>query len=76
MAREIRTIDNMLSETLAYLRDGRASKSHPRSISLSLLQTICSDFADIGHQVSYRGPNRIRYNGRLNALTRAITNLG
>ncbi len=75
MAREIRTIDNMLSETLAYLRDeSRIEITSPVDLS-SLLQTICSDFSDIGHRVSYRGPNRIRYDGRLNALTRAITNL-
>ncbi|WP_315834398.1 ATP-binding protein [Bradyrhizobium prioriisuperbiae] len=75
MIREIATIDNMLGETLTYLRDDRRVEA-TLSIDLpSLLQTICSEFSDVGHPVSYRGPDRVVYLCRPNALRRAMTNL-
>lgn len=75
MVREITAIDSMLGETLTYLRDDRRVEAR-LSIDLpSLLQTICSEFSDLGHQVSYRGPDRVIYLCRPNSLRRAITNL-
>lgn len=75
MIREIATIDNMLGETLTYLRDDRRIEA-TLSIDLpSLLQTICSEFSDVGHPVSYRGLDRVVYLCRPNALRRAMTNL-
>jgi signal transduction histidine kinase len=47
----------------------------PRIDLASFLQTICSDFADVGHAVSYAGPPRLTYACRPRALSRAITNI-
>jgi signal transduction histidine kinase len=75
MLREIAKIDNMLSETLSYLRDD----FHCEAVSLvdlpSVLQTICSDFSDVGHNIVYDGPSRLPYACRVGALTRALTNI-
>lgn len=75
MIREIATIDNMLGETLTYLRDDRRVEARLPIDLPSLLQTICSEFSDVGHAVSYRGPDRVVYFCRPNALRRAMTNL-
>ena len=65
----------MLDETLDYLRDD--ARSEPMSlIDLpSFLQTICSDFTDMGHAVSYVGPARLSYTCNPRALSRAVTNI-
>lgn len=68
-------VGRMLDETLDYLRDD--ARSEPVSlIDLpSFLQTICSEFADVGHAVSYAGPARLSYACHPRALSRAVTNI-
>jgi signal transduction histidine kinase len=75
MLREIAAIDEMLAETLAYLRElGQGEATSPTDLP-SLVQTICAQFADTGHDVAYRGPDRLVMVCRPHALTRAVTNL-
>jgi signal transduction histidine kinase len=75
MLHDISRINDMLSETLSYLREG----AHPEGVQgvdlPSLLQTICAGFTDVGHAVSYEGPRRFAYACRPGSLTRAVTNL-
>jgi len=75
MLEEIATINEMLSETLAYMREvGQSEPAAPTDLP-SLVQTICAQFADTGHNVVYRGPDRLVHSCRPHALTRAVTNL-
>jgi signal transduction histidine kinase len=39
------------------------------------LQTICDQFADVGHDVSYDGPDHVVIRAHADELHRAITNL-
>jgi signal transduction histidine kinase len=75
MLDEIATVNEMLTETLAYMRE--AGQNEPRAPTdlPSLLQTISAQFADTGHDVSYRGPDRLVLACRPHALTRAVNNL-
>jgi signal transduction histidine kinase len=75
MLREIATIDAMLTETLAYLREANTIESCERVDLPSLLQTICAEFTDVGNSVSYSGPARHTFTCRSRALTRAISNV-
>jgi signal transduction histidine kinase len=75
MLREIVMIEAMLSETLTYIREDVRSERSSLVDLPSVLQTIRSEFADVGHQVSYQGPDHLAYPCRPNALTRALTNL-
>jgi signal transduction histidine kinase len=75
MLRDIATINDMLSETLAYLREGGRMEPVQLVDLPSLLQTICSQFSDIGLSVSYDGPDRFPFACRGDALTRAVTNV-
>jgi signal transduction histidine kinase len=75
MLEEIATINEMLTETLAYMREiGQTEAPSPTDLP-SLLQTICAQFADTGHNVCYRGPDRLVLSCRPHALTRAVANL-
>jgi signal transduction histidine kinase len=68
-------IGRMLDETLDYLRDESKSEPLARVDLPSLLQTICSEFSDVGMSVTYRGPGRLTLNCRPRALARAVTNV-
>lgn len=75
MLHDIARVDEMLSETLTYMREG-AGRERVQGVDLpSLLQTVCTEFADIGYAVSYDGPRHLAFACRPGSLTRAITNL-
>jgi signal transduction histidine kinase len=75
MQNDLTVVSRMLDDTLEYLRDDARSETVARIDLASFLQTICSDFADVGHAVSYAGPPRLTYACRPRALSRAITNI-
>ncbi|GLH78157.1 hypothetical protein SSBR45G_30660 [Bradyrhizobium sp. SSBR45G] len=75
MLRDIDQVSRMLDETLDYLRDDTKAEQPARIELSSLLETICCDFADVGHAVSYQGPQRLVCEGRPRALSRAVTNV-
>lgn len=75
MLREIAQVTRMLDETLDYLRGGMRSESTSRIDLPSVLQTICAEFTDVGHEVSYEGPARLTWTCRPSGLTRAIRNI-
>ncbi len=75
MLNDITTINDMLNETLSYLREnGRVEKVGLIDLP-SLLQTIGAQFTDVGRPVSYEGPGRLPIVCRERALTRAIANI-
>ncbi len=72
---DIERIDRLLKESLGYLRDNYQRELSQRTDLASVLQTTCDEFADMGHDVQYRGPARMATSFKPLALTRAITNL-
>jgi signal transduction histidine kinase len=75
MLSDVTHVSRMLDETLEYLRDDAQSEMVSCIDLPSFLQTICSDFADIGYAVSYVGPSRLSYACRPRALSRAVANI-
>jgi signal transduction histidine kinase len=75
MLRDIAMVNDMLGETLAYLREAGSPEPIHRVDLPSLLQTICAEFIDVGNSVSYQGPGRFTFACRARALTRAIINV-
>ncbi|MGX1427577.1 ATP-binding protein [Bradyrhizobium elkanii] len=75
MLGDIAKMTRMINETLEYLREDARSEAASFIDLPSFLQTICSDFADMGHAVSYAGPVRLPYACRPRALSRAVTNI-
>ncbi len=75
MLDDIDTIQAMLTATLSYLRDGQLSEA-PAFIDLpSFLQTICDEYSDTGHDVTYVGPARLELVCRPVGLKRAVSNI-
>jgi signal transduction histidine kinase len=72
---EITRITHMLDETLNYLRRDGRSESPSRVDLPSLLQTVCVEFADVGHAVTYDGPAHATWTCRPNILARALSNV-
>ncbi|TDK31750.1 HAMP domain-containing protein [Rhizobium deserti] len=72
---DVERIDHLLKESLDYLRDNHQREEAQRADLASLLQTVCDEFADMGHDVTYQGPSRLVAEFRPLALTRAVTNL-
>ncbi|WP_225769661.1 ATP-binding protein [Inquilinus sp. Marseille-Q2685] len=75
MLNEIARITRMLDETLEVLRRDARSEEPSRIDLPSVLQTICSEFADVGHNITYEGPPQLIWTCRIGALTRAIGNV-
>ncbi len=73
--RDLDQMRSMLDGVLAFLRDDR----HLEAITLldlpAALQQICDQFADMGHNVSYEGPEHLEIHARPNDLHRAVTNI-
>lgn len=72
---DIERIDRLLKESLGYLRDNHQREEPQRADLASALKTICDEFADMGHDIEYRGPARMVSTFKPLALTRAVTNL-
>lgn len=70
---DVSTLSSLIDASLGFLDNKREPL---RKVDLSsLLQTISSDFADTGVNVSFVGPRRLTYICMPQGLTRAITNL-
>lgn len=73
MLADITTLAAMIDASLGLLDN---VPEQARNIDLSsLLQTIASDFADTGIDVTYIGPRRLAYICMPQAITRAVSNL-
>lgn len=75
MLRDIDLMEASISEAVANLRYMSAKEAWVRADLPSLLETICSEFADTGFAVSYEGPQKLAATLRPLAMTRAVTNL-
>lgn len=75
MLSDIGQIEALVNETLAYLRNDVSTEEFQHADIASVLQTVCSEFSDVGFSVSYDGPNRLPGWCKPNALARAIGNL-
>lgn len=72
---DIAFIRDMLTETLAFLREGGSTELVRRVDLPSLLRTICGEFTDVGYAVSYEGPARLAITCRDRSLARAVVNV-
>jgi signal transduction histidine kinase len=75
MMQDILLISEMVGETLAYVRASDQPEPAALTDLPSLLETIAAQFLDIGHSVSYRGPDRLTFAGRAQGIGRAVTNV-
>jgi signal transduction histidine kinase len=72
---DIAQMEQMLMETLSYLRDDAQSEPSLRVDLPSMLETICIQLTDLGKSVAYEGPKTLVYCCQAGGMTRAISNL-
>ncbi len=72
---DIRTMESMITATLAFIREESTREAMQRVDMAVLLQTVCADFADAGAEVRYEGPLHCAASCRPQALQRALINL-
>lgn len=73
--RDIELMEASISEAVTNLRHVSAREPRVRADLPSLLESICSDFADAGFTIEYFGPAKLPATLRPQALARAVTNL-
>ncbi len=75
MLSDLQQMETMITATLAFARLDKEPES-PKPIDIAgLLQTVCDDMAELGHDVTYSGPTRAAYSGQPVALRRLFDNL-
>jgi signal transduction histidine kinase len=73
--RDLHLMETMVNTALSFLRD-QDGRERDEMVDLpSVLQAICDEFAAIGHDVRYEGPDHLLLRCRADALARALTNL-
>jgi len=72
---DIANLSDMIDDTLTYLSKEMATETLLKADLPSLLGTVCSDFSDMGHNLTYVGPERLAYRCKPRSLARAVTNL-
>ncbi len=75
MLDELDHMSGMVESVLYFLRDGQRREKASMIDLATSLQTICDQFADTGHDVSYDGPDHVVIRAYAGELHRAITNL-
>jgi signal transduction histidine kinase len=75
MLQDLDRMDTMIGSALSFLRDAASSEPWETVDLASLLQAICDDFADMGHEVRYSGTVDVSLRCRPSMLSRAIVNL-
>ena len=75
LQRDVDAINDMINETLSYLRSETEVETRHKTDLPSLLRTICSDFSDVGFSVSYDGPDRLTLACNARSVARAVANL-
>jgi signal transduction histidine kinase len=66
---------SMLEAVLSFLRNDRKLEAMTLTDIASTLQLVADQFSDIGHEVTYEGPQHAMTTVRPDDLTRSVTNL-
>jgi signal transduction histidine kinase len=76
MLADLEAMEKMVASALAFARDDTAREPHVMVDLRSLLQRVCDDISDAGHEVRLEtGEHAVRYGCRPAAMRRALTNL-
>lgn len=76
LLRDLKEMEQMVNETLAFARADAATKQVAKLDLVSLLLSICNDQSDMGFSVHFEcTEKRIPFEGKVLALKRSFTNL-
>lgn len=75
MLADLAEMEAMIAATLAFARDDATAEPRRRMDLATLLRALADDFAALGKDVAFDGPERLAVDGRPAALKRAFANL-
>ena len=75
MMSDLDQMRSMLESVLSFLRNDRKLEAMTLTDIATTLQLVADQFADVGHRVSYEGPQHAMATVRPDDLTRSVTNL-
>jgi signal transduction histidine kinase len=75
MTGDLDQMRSMLESVLSFLRNDRKLEAMTLTDIASTLQLVADQFADIGHKVTYDGPEHAMATVRPDDLSRSVTNL-
>jgi signal transduction histidine kinase len=75
MISDLHQMTSMVESVLAFLRHGRDTRPKVAVDLVSIARTVCDQFADMGHDVTFEGPDHLALQGQPEDLGRAIANL-
>jgi len=75
MLADLAQMEGMISATLSFARLDSSDEELKCLDLAGLVQSVCDDGAELGHQVTYEGPLRVSFLGRPLALRRVFDNL-
>jgi signal transduction histidine kinase len=75
MLRDLDQMKAMAEGVLSFLRDGQTREPASAIDIASVLQTVCDQYADMDHAVTYQGPAHFTITARPDDLQRAVANL-
>ena len=75
MMSDLDQMRSMLESVLSFLRNDRKLEAMTLTDIATTLQLVADRFADVGHRVSYEGPEHAMATVRPDDLTRSVTNL-
>lgn len=73
--RDLSSMDVMIGQALAFLRDEAATSKRERVDLGSLVATVTSDYQDAGRAVTLNGPRNLNILGEPDLLIRALNNI-
>jgi signal transduction histidine kinase len=65
----------ILDSTLSFAREHSNNEARAQVDLAVLVQSLCDDYADSGHTVSYQGPEHITYHCAPISIRRALSNI-
>ena len=75
-AKDLDEMEQMINETLAFAREDCNKEKAVSFDLISLIQTVCDDEQDMGHDVVFKTKlHRVGFKGRSLSIKRAVTNL-
>jgi len=75
IAEDIRQMDELISQMLAFTRDALPNAERRRFDLSALAQSLVDDLADSGGEVIFNGPDKLTVEGNLTAVRRVLSNL-
>lgn len=74
-AKDLEEMESMVAQTLDFMRDASASEPVQRVDFMALLESLQTDYQDMGNTLAIEGRLEHPFSGRPHALRRCLTNL-